>query len=101
MDHKLGLLKHENSYMPGTSQKIPEKLLKKKSYLRKFTPKLKPGDMLIHHCLIVHGSNANKSPKSRRGFTIQYKDKKSKYNKKLLINYKKNLLKQLKARNQI
>jgi len=99
--HKLGLLKHENSYMPGTSQKIPEKLLKKKSYLRKFTPKLKPGDMLIHHCLIVHGSNANKSPKSRRGFTIQYKDKKSKYNKKLLINYKKNLLKQLKARNQI
>ena len=57
--------------------------------------------MLIHHCLIVHGSNANKSSKSRKGFTIQYKDKNSKYNKKLLINYKKNLSKQLKARNQI
>ena len=87
--------------MPGTSQKIPKSLLKKKNYLRKFTPKLKSGDMLIHHCLTIHGSNANKSSKSRRGFTIQYKDKKSKYDKKLLSNYKKNLIKQLKARNQI
>ena len=99
--HKSGLLKHENSYMPGTSQKIPKRILKKKSYLRKFTPKLKPGDMLIHHCLVIHGSNANKSSKSRRGFTVQYKSKESKYDKNLLSNYKKNLIKQLKARNQI
>ena len=55
--------------------------------------------MLIHHCLTVHGSNANKSLKSRRGFTIQYKDKKSGYNKTLLKHYKINLIKQLKARN--
>lgn len=99
--HKLGLLKHENSYMPGTSQKIPDKFLKKKNRLIKFTPTLKPGDMLIHHCLTVHGSNANKSSKSRMGFTIQYKDKNSKYDKKLLLHYKKNLLKQLKIRNQV
>lgn len=99
--HKLGLLKHENSYMPGTSQKIPHKFMERNFSLKKFTPKLNPGDMLIHHCLVVHGSNANKSSKSRRGFTIQYKDKKSGYNKKLLLSYKKNLLKQLIARNQI
>ena len=55
--------------------------------------------MLIHHCLTIHGRMLIKSSKSR-GFTIQYKDKKSKYDKKLLSNYK-NLIKQLKARNQI
>ena len=99
--HKLGLLKHENSYMPGTSQRISKKLAKKKRLLNRVTPNLKPGDMLIHHCLTVHGSNANKSLKSRRGFTIQYKDKKSGYNKTLLKHNKTNLIKQLKARNQI
>ncbi len=99
--HKLGLLKHENSFMPGTSQRIPKKLVKKKRLSNIVTPSLKPGDMLIHHCLTIHGSNANKSLKSRRGFTIQYKDKKSGYDKTLLKHYKINLIKQLKARNRI
>ena len=35
--HKLGLLKHENSYMPGTSQKIPKSLLKKKLFKKIYT----------------------------------------------------------------
>ncbi len=97
--HKLGLLKHENSFMPGTSQKIGSSLYKKKlSKLKKITPELKPGDMLIHHCLTVHGSNKNNSTKSRRGFTIQYKDEKSPYNKKLLKHYEMNLIKQIKLR---
>ena len=30
-------------------------------------PKLKPGDVLIHHCLMVHGSNENKSEKNNDG----------------------------------
>ena len=54
--------------------------------------------MLIHHCLTVHGSNKNNSTKSRRGFTIQYKDQKSPYNKKLLKHYEMNLIKQIKLR---
>ena len=87
--------------MPGTSQRIPKKLVKKKRLSNIVTPSLKPGDMLIHHCLTIHGSNANKSLKSRRGFTIQYKDKKSGYDKTLLKHYKINLIKQLKARNRI
>ena len=99
--HKLGLVKHENSYMLGTSQKIPDKFFKKRSYLKKFVPILKPGDMLIHHCLTIHGSGANKSSKSRLGFTIQYKDKNSKYDEKMLRNYEKNLSIQLKIRNKV
>ena len=33
---------------------------------------LKAGDVSIHHPTIVHGSNANLSPKWRRGLTIRY-----------------------------
>jgi hypothetical protein len=33
---------------------------------------LKPGDVSIHHPNVVHGSNANTSPKWRRGLTIRY-----------------------------
>lgn len=33
---------------------------------------LKAGDVSMHHPNIVHGSNANTSPKWRRGLTIRY-----------------------------
>ncbi len=33
---------------------------------------LRPGDVSIHHPNVVHGSNANTSPKWRRGLTIRY-----------------------------
>ena len=50
--------KAQNSYAPGTSQTVDEKIYKRKlSKLKKITPSLKAGDMLIHHCLTVHGSD--------------------------------------------
>jgi ectoine hydroxylase-related dioxygenase (phytanoyl-CoA dioxygenase family) len=33
---------------------------------------LKPGDVSIHHPNVIHGSNANTSPRWRRGLTIRY-----------------------------
>jgi hypothetical protein len=33
---------------------------------------LAPGDVSIHHPNVIHGSNANASPKWRRGLTIRY-----------------------------
>lgn len=100
--HKLGLLEHESSFAPGTSQKIGSKILETVSKKCKLiTPKLKPGDVLVHHCLMVHGSNENKSEKNRRGFTIQFKDKNSSYDNELLENYEKKLNQQMKLRNQI
>ena len=33
---------------------------------------LRPGDVSVHHPNIVHGSNANRSPKRRCGLTIRY-----------------------------
>lgn len=100
--HKFGLLEHESSFAPGTSQQIKSKFLDQvREKCELITPKLKPGDVLVHHCLMVHGSNDNKSEKNRRGFTVQFKDKNSAYDKELLKNYEEKLSHQMKLRNQI
>jgi len=89
--HKLGVVKHIDSFAPGSSQKIDFTVLKRFKNLKKITPKLKPGDALIHHCLTFHGSGPNNSSKNRRGFTMQFKDKFSPYDNKKLSHYNKRL----------
>ena len=90
--HKLGLINHENSYAPGSSQKIPLDVLEESSKKEKpIIPLIKKGDILVHHSLTFHGSNANKSNRSRRGMTMQFKDATQKYNQKMLKHYKDNL----------
>ena len=68
--HKFGLLEHEISYMPGTSQKI--KNFNSLKIFKKNYPLLKAGDCLIHSSVVVHGSDENKSNKSRKGLTLRY-----------------------------
>ena len=92
--HKRGLLRHSISYAPGSSQKIDPKQLKKIK-LKRFYPNLKLGDCLIHHSEVVHGSGPNKSNKDRIGLVIGYKSTKAKINKKKVVNYKKNLKKNI------
>ena len=94
--HSLGLLKHVPSYAKGSSQKISNKKILKRC--KKVFPNLYPGDALIHHSLIAHGSGRNMSNFSRRGLTLQYKAKNSKIDKKLKMNYEKQLKKQIKLR---
>jgi len=91
--HKDGLYAHKKSFAKGSSQTIknPSKL---KKYKKTF-PTLNAGDILIHHCLIVHGSNPNKSNQSRIGWTFQYKDKKSQYDKHAIKKYELKLNKQI------
>ena len=96
--HKKGVFNHAPSFAKGTSQKIKNlKVLKK---FKKTTPVLKPGDALIHHVLIAHGSKRNKSNRPRRGWTLQYKDKKSSYDNLAIAKYEKSLKKQITLRNQ-
>ena len=64
--------------------------------MKKETPKLNPGDALLHHCLIVHGSEKNSSSKSRRGLTFQFMDKKSKIDQRMKKKYENSLKSQLK-----
>lgn len=88
-----GLLKHKPSFVPGTSQ-----VLNNSSVLRqykKITPELNVGDILIHHCLVIHGSNKNTTSKSRAGLTMRFIGKSSKINKVAKKRYEKKLKNQL------
>ena len=62
---------------------------------KKITPQLNIGDVLIHHCLIVHGSNKNTSNKSRVGLTMRFIGKSSKINISAKKRYEEKLKKQL------
>lgn len=94
--HKFGIWDHIPSFAKGSSQTI-----KDKSYLKKFNkaqPQLDVGDALVHHCLVVHGSSANNSNFSRKGWTIQFKDKNAKYDLEQKNKYEESLDKQIKYR---
>ena len=65
---------------------------------KKEIPVLKAGDCIIHHCLIVHGSNPNKSKRSRTGWTIRYKAKSGKIDQFLKSRYEKELKEQISQR---
>ncbi len=91
--HKIGLLNHKSSFAPGSSQKL-KNLNILKGY-KKTMPILNAGDILIHHCLVVHGSMKNSSNKDRTGLTMRYIGKSSKILKSSKSKYEKELKKQL------
>ena len=94
--HKLGLLSHKSSLDKGSSQTV--KNITKLNKLKKSLPNLEIGDALIHHVLVAHGSKNNKSDLSRAGVTFQIKDRKSKYDKKKIMLYRKKLQLQISKR---
>tara|TARA_B100000035_G_C21036828_1_gene571512 strand:+ start:2675 stop:3454 length:780 start_codon:yes stop_codon:yes gene_type:complete len=94
--HKLGLLPHEPSYVPGSSQTVNKSYLKKLKNYKKIFTKLNVGDAILHSSLVVHGSNNNLSKNNRMGFTLRYIPKNSKFNIRNKIRYEKNLINQQK-----
>jgi phytanoyl-CoA hydroxylase len=92
--HKKGILEHELSFQAGSSQQIPDRIVKKMRY-KKFFPNLRPGDCIIHHCEVAHGSNKNISNLDRVGLVISYKAKGAKVDKEGWHRYQKNLKKNL------
>ena len=95
--HKYGVLDHKPSYAKGSSQTI-----KNVKFLKKFSksqPELNPGDILVHHSLVVHGSSKNISNFSRQGWTIQFKDRKANYDFNQIKKYEKSLNNQIQKRN--
>ena len=93
--HKSGLNKHVLSKEPGSSQKISEKYLKNLRN-KKIFPTLKPGDCIIHHCEVIHGSKDNRSNSDRIGLVISYKGKSAKVDQKKWIKYRELVKKNLK-----
>lgn len=96
--HNYGILQHQASFAKGSSQKISNT-----NFLKKFKisyPKLQPGDALIHHSLVVHGSSKNISKNSRRGWTIQFKDINASYDLEQTKIYEKSLNNQIQTRSK-
>ena len=94
--HKYGVFDHEASFAKGSSQKISNS-----SFLKQFNisyPELEPGDAIIHHSLVVHGSSKNISENSRRGWTIQFKDKNASYDFEQIKKYEKSLNNQIQSK---
>ena len=89
----IGLLKHKASYAPGTSQVLKNKKILKN--FKKITPELNIGDVLIHHCLIIHGSQKNQRNRDRAGLTMRYIGRSSKIDNSKKKEYEKVLKKQL------
>ena len=90
----LGLIKHSISNAKGTSQKIPENILKKLDF-QKVYPKLKKGDCIFHHPEVIHGSHKNKSNIDRIGLAVSYAANNHKIDKQMQMRYKKSLKKSL------
>ena len=97
---KLGLLNHVDSHAPGSSQKVEDKYLNQLGDAAAVTPSVEPGDVLVHNSLMIHGSSANKSMKSRRGFTMQFKDANSGYDKEMEKHYESRLIEQVQTRQE-
>ncbi len=91
------LYSHIPSFAPGSSQKVKEiKKLKGRFKIKSFN--LNPGDCLIHHSQIIHGSKKNSSNNSRKGFTVQVMTASSKVNKEKFRKYQESLKKQIELR---
>lgn len=93
--HKLGLVDHKNSYIAGSSQTVS--YLPNKNFKKNYV-ELNPGDVVMHHLLVVHGSNSNTSNFSRRGFVVNVISNDAIVDKGAKKNYLKNLNLQIKNR---
>ncbi len=91
----LGTIKHEVSLAPGSSQKIPLKILKKLKFNKVF-PSLNVGDCIIHHPEVIHGSYENKSNLDRIGLVSSFKTVNARMDREGLKRYKRNLSKNIK-----
>jgi phytanoyl-CoA hydroxylase len=85
--HHYGIVDHIDSFAPGSSQMVRDKELTDGSRGEIVTPVLRAGDVVIHHSLTIHGSQDNRSNRSRRGLTFQFKGKNSTYDQEMIRHY--------------
>ena len=80
---------------------VVHKQLKNDYILKKFEKhqtKLNVGDVIVHNCMVLHGSDKNKTNTPRIGLTLRYIPQKSKIDKELKKIYERKLIKQIKSR---
>ena len=84
--HKLGV----NNHYPSMTKAFSSGL-KKQSYNQKeiFYPKLSVGDVVFHHCNIIHGAEGNNSNRNRNAVAIKIVGSKAQIDLNQLKIYKK------------
>ncbi len=70
--HKQALLPQIETYAPDNALTRGQEIAVEVDEERAIDIALKPGEMSLHHVLIVHGSKANTSEKSRIGIAVRY-----------------------------
>lgn len=68
--HRLGLIPHANR--PDANNLTTEGLTAQTEIDAPYDIVMRPGEMSLHHPLVLHGSNANRSGDSRIGFSATY-----------------------------
>ena len=80
--HKLKTFDHKSSNVKAFSSYIESKKIPK---LKIFKPNLKMGDVIFHHCNIIHKANANNhKTKERKALAIAIYSSKSQIDKDML-----------------
>lgn len=87
--HKLGLLPHAQSGIPGFSRKIAEPL--DRDAFPEVALCMQPGDVAFHHIDSVHYSGENRSARSRRQLGILCFSSRAKRDEKAFAAYKQGL----------
>ena len=88
--HQRGMFRHETAGNPGASQALAEICDIPEECLIRFL-KLKRGDVVIHHPLVVHGSLTNHSEKPRRAFNFSFAGVSAKRNEATFQKYRREL----------
>lgn len=70
--HKQALLPQTETYAPDNALTRGQEIAVNVDESRAVNISLRPGEMSLHHVLIVHGSKANTSDKSRIGIAVRY-----------------------------
>jgi ectoine hydroxylase-related dioxygenase (phytanoyl-CoA dioxygenase family) len=79
----------------ATLQKVSDDVINNLPKNSLITPHMEPGDVLLHHSCMIHGSMDNLSDYDRRGMSMWYKAKSAGIDKGNLRNYENSLKEQL------
>ena len=90
----MGDLKHVPSYKLGTSKTIDSTEFNKFDSNNYIINNLNKGDMQIHNCRTIHGSDINNSNKQRRAFVFGVKHKKNSINEERMNERMNSLIQQ-------
>lgn len=94
--HKKGLFPHSASYVLGFSQGLREG--RSTDLGEEVTCRVRRGDCLLHHSLIIHSAEANPSPRQRRAMSSVYYAQRAKEDRESLRRNEESFLSQQKEK---